>query len=98
MCNIYVGARRDSYDSHSRSVRIQGVVTSIRLENRFWDLLDEMALKERKTTPQFINALYNELMASHDEVANFASFLRVACTIYLVGDANQQLPLLAKAS
>jgi len=32
MCNIYTGTPQDRYDSEARSIRIQGCVTSIRLE------------------------------------------------------------------
>ena len=64
-------------------MRIQGCVTSIRLENEFWQLLDEMAAAEGQTTPKFINTLYSELMSNHNEVTNFTSFLRVVCPIYL---------------
>lgn len=90
MCNIYVSASKNSYESTARSIRIQGVVTSIRLENKFWQLLDEMASREHFTTPQFINQLYIELIARQDQeqVTNFTSFLRVSCTIYL---ANMEL-------
>ena len=98
MCNVYVSASRVSYESVSRSVRIQGVVTSIRLENKFWDLLDEMAAREHSTTPQFINQLYIELMQSQDQVSNFTSFLRVSCTIYLLREDLDNVPLLAQAS
>ncbi|MEZ5477717.1 MAG: ribbon-helix-helix domain-containing protein [Thiolinea sp.] len=98
MCNIYVSASRASYESTSRSVRIQGVVTSIRLENKFWQLLDQMAAREHFTTPQFINQLYTELMASQDGVTNFTSFLRVSCSIYLANPELQEAPLFAEAS
>ena len=46
MCNIYSGTPQDRYDSDSRSIRIQGCVTSIRLENEFWEILDQMVEEE----------------------------------------------------
>lgn len=97
MCNIYVGASKESYECTSRSVRIHGAVTSIRLENEFWEILDEMARNEDTSTPGFINTLYNELMESHEKVVNFTSFLRVACSIYLV-NSTRKGRLLAEAS
>ena len=97
MCNVYVGTSKESYESTSRSVRIHGAVSSIRLENKFWAILDEMARSEGKTTPSFINTLYDELMASHDEVVNFSSFLRVACSIYLVNSVESEPLFLAQA-
>ena len=62
MCNIYVGASRASYGSTSRSIRIHGAVTSIRLKNEFRDIPEEMACSEDTAVPRFINTLYNELM------------------------------------
>lgn len=84
MCNVYSGAEKNRYSSTSRSVRIQGCVTSIKLENEFWRLLDEMAAAEGQSTPKFINTLYSELMNGDSDVTNFTSFLRVACQIYVV--------------
>ena len=83
MCQIYSGTPPDRYDSHGRSIRIQGCVTSIRLENEFWDVLEQMARDEDQSVPQFINVLYNEILETHKTVNNFTSFLRVACALYL---------------
>ena len=35
MCEVFIGADPQSYDSRTRSVRLHGVVTSIRLEHLF---------------------------------------------------------------
>jgi predicted DNA-binding ribbon-helix-helix protein len=61
------------------------VVTSIRLENRFWAILDQMAAEEGMTTPRFLATLHDEVLEHRGEVRNFASLLRVACTVYLGG-------------
>ncbi|KTC41106.1 arylsulfate sulfotransferase [Pseudomonas sp. ABAC61] len=74
MCELYVKADPILYESRSRSLRICGVVTTLRLENQFWDIL---------TTNQLIAKLYEEVMDYRGEVVNFASFLRVSCTRYL---------------
>lgn len=83
MCQIYTGTPPDRYDTVCRSIRIQGCVTSIRLENEFWEVLEQMASEEEQNVPQFINVLYNEILNAHKEVNNFTSFLRVACALYL---------------
>ena len=83
MCQIYSGTPPDRYDSNCRSIRIQGCVTSIRLENEFWDVLEQMARDENQNVPQFINVLYSEILNAHKTVNNFTSFLRVACALYL---------------
>lgn len=46
MCRIFVSADPDSYDSRTRSVRLHGVVTSLRLENLYWQVLEEIARRD----------------------------------------------------
>jgi predicted DNA-binding ribbon-helix-helix protein len=82
MCEIYVKADPILYESRSRSVRINGVVTSIRLENLFWDVLSEIAKRDGLTTNQLITKLYDEIVDYRGEVSNLASFLRVSCLRY----------------
>lgn len=83
MCQIYASTAPERYDSEAHSLRIQGCVTSIRLEKEFWGILEEMAASEGQTTPELINVLYSEVHQNYGEVRNFTSFLRTACTIYL---------------
>ena len=83
MCQIYASTSPERYDSVTHSIRIQGCVTSIRLEKEFWGILEEMAAAEDRTTPELINVLYIEVHQNYGEVRNFTSFLRTACTIYL---------------
>lgn len=79
MCEIYMSADPGLYECRARSLRLHGMVTSIRLENQFWSILDEMAHAEGKGTVQLIETLHDELLAARGEVDNFASFLRVCC-------------------
>ncbi|MCS9015231.1 ribbon-helix-helix domain-containing protein [Pseudomonas aeruginosa] len=83
MCELYVKADPILYESRSRSLRIRGVVTTLRLENQFWDILREIAEGEGLSTNQLITNLYEEVMDYRGEVLNFASFLRVSCIRYL---------------
>jgi predicted DNA-binding ribbon-helix-helix protein len=83
MCELYVKADPILYESRSRSLRICGVVTTVRLENQFWALLSEIASVDGMTPNQLITKLYEEVMDYRGEVVNFASFLRVSCTRYL---------------
>ena len=83
MCELYVKADPILYESRSRSLRIRGVVTTLRLENQFWELLREIAEVDGMTTNQLISKLYDEVMDYRGEVVNFASFLRVSCTSFL---------------
>jgi predicted DNA-binding ribbon-helix-helix protein len=83
MCDIFIKADPQLYESRARSIRLHGVVTSIRLENLFWNALKEIATRDRMTTSQLITKLYDELIAYRGEIDNFASFLRVCCLRYM---------------
>lgn len=83
MCRVYAGTDPKEYEPVTRSVRLHGAVTSIRLEERFWKVLDEMSRREGVPTARFLATLHDEVLELQGEVRNFASFLRVACAIYL---------------
>ncbi|WP_084166390.1 ribbon-helix-helix domain-containing protein [Stutzerimonas azotifigens] len=83
MCNLYASTDPSLYDSQTRSIRLQGAVTSVRLENEFWSILEEIAAGEGYGVPQFINQLYGEVLLRRGEVHNLASLLRVVCTVHL---------------
>ncbi|WP_376778328.1 ribbon-helix-helix domain-containing protein [Stutzerimonas nitrititolerans] len=77
MCNLYASADPFLYESQTRSIRLQGAVTSVRLENEFWTILEEIAAGEGYGVPQFINQLYSEVLLRGNQVNNLASMLRV---------------------
>jgi len=83
MCEYYVKADPIQYEQRSRTIRIRGVLTTIRLENSFWDILAEMAEQEGCTTNSLITMFHDEIIAERGEIPNFASFLRVTCIRYL---------------
>lgn len=99
MCEIFVKADSRLYECRARSIRLHGAVTSIRLENLFWQALEEIAARDHMTTNQLIKKLYDELIEYRGEVDNFTSFLRVCCLRYfsLIADgaisADKRLPL-----
>lgn len=93
MCRVYRSTEPGRYECTTRSIRLQGHVTSIRLENEFWDILESLARDQGLTGPQFISQLYNELMEDFGEVRNHTSMLRVACVVYLQNQANLQLAI-----
>ena len=43
MCQIFAGQDPENYSYVSRSIRLDGQVTSIRLEGLYWSILDEVA-------------------------------------------------------
>lgn len=83
MCHLYSHTDPIMYECRNRSVRIAKVVTSIKLENLFWDTLAELASESNVTTNQLIATLHDEVYAFRGETTNFASFLRVTCMRYL---------------
>jgi predicted DNA-binding ribbon-helix-helix protein len=94
MCRIYAGTDPAEYEPATRSLRLHGAVTSIRLEARFWAILDEMAEAEGTTTPKFLTTLHDEVLDLHGEVRNFTSLLRVVCAVYLGRRGSAERPLI----
>ena len=83
MCQLFIEADQHLWKSRTKSLRIDGVVTSIRLENFFWDTLEEIAFRDEMTVNQLITRLYFESMDADHDLGNFTSFLRVCCSRYL---------------
>lgn len=83
MCNLFINANSDLWKSRTKSLRIEGMSTSIRIENFFWNILDEIAARDQMTVNQLITKLYFESIDAEHDLGNFASFLRVCCARYL---------------
>lgn len=83
MCQLFIGADSSLWASRTKSLRIEGVATSIRIENFFWSTLEEIAFRDTMTVNQLITKLYFEALDADHDVGNFTSFLRVCCTRYL---------------
>ena len=82
MCRVFANQPVASYEPETRSIRLAGHATSIRLERAFWDILEEIAVTEGVTLPRFLNALHDEVLELHGECANFASLVRCSCLKY----------------
>lgn len=59
MCHLFAHQPQRDYESQTRSLRIDGHCTSIRLEMAFWDTLEEIAAKEGMSLGKFLTTLYN---------------------------------------
>ena len=92
MCEIFISADPASYESRTRSVRLHGVVTSIRLEHLYWEVLEEIARRDGMSVTHLIEKLYDELVAARGGVGNFASFLRVSALRYEALVARGRIP------
>ena len=96
MCKIFITADPQLYRCRSRSLRLSGVATSIRLENLFWQVLEEIGARDGLSVGQLITRLYDELAEAGgpggNDGANFSSFLRVSCGRYLALQLSGRIP------
>ena len=83
MCRLFIGADPEMWASQTRSIRMDGMVTSVRLENMFWIILEEIAEKDDMNVPQLFHQLYNESIDEGHDLGNFTSFLRVCCLRFI---------------
>ncbi|SEM52035.1 Predicted DNA-binding protein, contains Ribbon-helix-helix (RHH) domain [Gemmobacter aquatilis] len=93
MCRILASDDPSCHERQTRSIRMNGQSTSIRLERAFWDILDAMALHQGYTTPQLLSELQTEILELRGEVNNFTSLLRCTClrSQSLLGQIPQQV-------
>jgi len=82
MCNLFVNAESDMWESRTKSLRISGFVTSVRMENYFWHALEEIAERTGTTVNELVSTLYAEAMAAGHSERNFTSFVRVCAIRY----------------
>ena len=92
MCKLFINADTNFWSSSTRSIRIDGMVTSVRLENYFWNTLETIALRDDMNIPQMLTRLYHESIDAGHDLGNFTSFLRVCCMRYLALQLNGEIP------
>lgn len=83
MCEIFLRGDSALFEKKSRSIRIDGHVTSVCVEGIFWELLDRISSEQNMKLSQFISELYREGLIKTGQVNNLSSVLRVACLNYL---------------
>ena len=83
MCQVFAGQEPERYGSETRRLRLNGQSTSIRLENAFWQIIDEIAERDGVSTPTFISMLHAEVLELRGEPENFTSLLRCACLKFM---------------
>jgi predicted DNA-binding ribbon-helix-helix protein len=79
VCHVFANQPRDSYEPETRSVRLDGHATSIRLERAFWCVIEEIAAHQGVSVSRFLNRLHAEVLEQHGDCNNFASLLRCSC-------------------
>ena len=91
MCSLFAHQPETDYESQTRSLRIGGHGTSIRLEASFWTVLEDIAEGEGVSLAKFLTKLYGEVLAHHGEVRNFSSLLRCACLLHLSRGSGREV-------
>jgi predicted DNA-binding ribbon-helix-helix protein len=66
----------------SRSVRLNGFATCLRLEQVYWDILAEMARTNRCSISTLLSYLDREVHLRHGGVKNFSGLVRVVCVVH----------------
>jgi predicted DNA-binding ribbon-helix-helix protein len=62
---------------------MDGMVTSVRLEEMFWRTLETIGQRDDLTVSQLLHRLYNESIDAGHDLGNFTSFLRVCCMRFI---------------
>ena len=83
MCRIFAHQDPCNYAFETRSLRIGGHGTSVRLESLFWTILEEIAESQGMSLGKLLTKLSEEVLELHGNVHNFASLLRCSCLIHL---------------
>jgi len=92
MCRMFAHQPMKNYEAQTRSIRIGGHSTSIRLETTFWGILEEIAAREGTSVAKFVTTLHDEVLAHQGRVQNLASLLRCSCVLYVSQTPNRRVP------
>lgn len=90
MCHVFAGQDPANYEYETRSIRLMGHATSVRLEAKFWVVLERIAETQAMPMSKFLSLLYEEAQEIHGEVSNFASLLRCCCLNFLDDDFDHE--------
>ncbi|MHB2167945.1 ribbon-helix-helix domain-containing protein [Alsobacter sp. R-9] len=83
MCHLFASQAPATYAFETRSIRLNGQSTSLRLEKVFWGILEQLARREGLTVPRFVSTLHREILVLRGEAPNFTSHLRCICLVAL---------------
>ncbi|QOR38864.1 ribbon-helix-helix domain-containing protein [Billgrantia diversa] len=92
MCRLFIGAEPGLWEPQTRSMRLEGISTSVRLEGFFWTVLEEIGKRDDLSLSQLVAKLSRECAEAGHDPANFASFLRVCCARYQVLQLAGEIP------
>ena len=71
----------------SRSVRLNGYATCLRLEQVYWNILGSMAADNCCSISSLLSHVDREVHLRHGGVKNFSALVRVVCVMNGIGQA-----------
>lgn len=72
----------------SRSVRLNGFATCLRLEVVYWRILERIAKANQCTVSAVLSYVDREVHLRHGGVRNFSGLVRVICVVWLLDPPN----------
>ncbi|RON16769.1 ribbon-helix-helix domain-containing protein [Pseudomonas frederiksbergensis] len=72
----------------SRSVRLNGFATCLRLEQVYWDILGDMAKVNRCSVSALLSRVDREVHLRHGGVKNFTGLVRVVCVVHSLKEGS----------
>lgn len=72
----------------SRSVRLNGFATCLRLEQVYWDILGDMARVNCCSVSALLSRVDREVHLRHGGVKNFSGLVRVVCVVHSRKEGN----------
>lgn len=72
----------------SRSIRLNGFATCLRLEQVYWDILGDMAQLNSCSISTLLSHVDREVHLRHGGVRNFSGLVRVVCVVHSLKEAG----------
>jgi predicted DNA-binding ribbon-helix-helix protein len=69
---------------HSRSVRLNGLATCLRLEEVYWNILSEIARINQCSVNAVLSYVDRQVHLRHGGVKNFSGLIRVVCVAHVL--------------
>jgi|GEM_PF-137023 len=74
----------------SRSVRLNGFATCLRLESIYWAVLERIARANGCTVNSVLSHVDREVHLRHGGVKNFSGLVRVICVVFLMNGGAER--------
>lgn len=75
----------------SRSVRLNGFATCLRLEQVYWDILTDMARDNGCSVSALLSHVDRQVHLRHGGVRNFSGLVRVVCVVHSLKEGRCQV-------